>query len=77
VEKKIKLTGYLKTENVEEGFAGLWLRLDPGVAIDNMNDRGVTGTNDWQQFSVELDLSRDVQSIVFGSLLVGKGKSLG
>jgi C-terminal processing protease CtpA/Prc len=72
--KKIKLTGYLKTENVEEGFAGLWLRLDPGVAIDNMNDRGVTGTNDWQQFTVELDLSRDVQSIVFGSLLVGKGK---
>ncbi|MFT5847718.1 MAG: hypothetical protein ACJARX_000563 [Psychroserpens sp.] len=26
---KIKLIGYLKTENVENGFAGLWLRIDP------------------------------------------------
>ncbi|MTB51205.1 S41 family peptidase [Lewinella sp. W8] len=72
--EKIKLTGYLKTENVTDGFAGIWLRLDPGIAFDNMNDRGVTGTTDWQQFTIELDLVREVKSIVFGALLVGKGK---
>lgn len=72
--KKIKLTGYLKTKDVTEGHAGLWLRLDPGLGFDNMNDRGLTGSNDWRQFSVELDLSGEVKSIVFGALLVGKGK---
>lgn len=35
--KKITLSGYLKTENVSDGFAGLWMRIDPKVAFDNMN----------------------------------------
>src|SRR4051812_3917651 len=27
--KKITLTGYIKTENVTDGYAGLWMRIDP------------------------------------------------
>lgn len=72
--KTIKLTGYLKTENVVDGFAGLWLRLDPQAGFDNMADRGITGTTDWQKLTVELPLKPELaKSIVFGSLLVGKG----
>jgi len=73
--KKIKLTGYIKTENVEDGYAGLWMRIDPSVGFDNMNKRGVKGTTDWKKYEIELDLNPSkAQKIVVGGLLVGKGK---
>lgn len=73
--KKIKLTGYIKTENVREGFAGLWMRIDPQVAFDNMSERGIKGSTDWTKYEIVLDLkpSRS-KKIVVGGLLVGKGK---
>jgi C-terminal processing protease CtpA/Prc len=72
---KIKLTGYLKTQDVSEGWAGLWLRIDPSVGFDNMQNRGIKGTNDWKKYEIELDLKPDqARKIVFGGLLVGKGK---
>lgn len=72
--QKIKLTGYMKTENVE-GSAGLWMRIDPQVAFDNMQDRAVTGTTGWKQYEIELDLNPNkATQIVLGGLLVGKGK---
>lgn len=78
--KKIKLTGYIKTENVTGGYAGLWMRIDAEdsytpLAFDNMNDRGVTGTTEWKQYSIELDYDADkAAQIVVGGLIVGKGK---
>ena len=72
--KKIKLTGYLKTENVDGGFAGLWLRIDPNIAFDNMRSKKIQGTNDWTQYEIELDYEERASAIVFGGLLVGKGK---
>ena len=73
--KKIKLTGYLKTENVSEGHAGLWMRIDPQVGFDNMDNRGVKGTTDWKKYEIELDLKpNEATSIVVGGILVGKGK---
>ena len=71
--KKIKLTGYVKTENVRDGWAGLWLRLDPKIGFDNMQDRGITGTTDWKKYEIELDLP-NAETIVFGGLISGKGK---
>ena len=53
--KKIKLTGYLKTENVT-GSAGLWMKIDPSVAFDNMQNRPVKGTTDWTKYEITLDL---------------------
>lgn len=72
--KKIKLSGYIRTENVHEGYAGLWMRIDPSVAFDNMNDRGIRGTTDWTQYEIELDLKPSADNIVVGGILVGKGK---
>src|SRR5687767_1279812 len=73
--KKITLTGYIKTENVREGYAGLWMRIDPSIAFDNMNNNGVKGTTDWTKYQVTLTMSPEkTEQIVVGALLVGKGK---
>lgn len=72
--KKIKLTGYVKTENVKNGWAGLWMRIDPEVAFDNMQSRGITGTTDWKKYEIELDFNNSAETIVVGGLLAGSGK---
>ena len=46
--KEITLSGWIKTENVSGGYAGLWMRIDPSVAFDNMNANGIKGTADWE-----------------------------
>lgn len=74
--KRITLTGYIKTENVTDGYAGLWMRIDPSVAFDNMNKNGVKGTTDWTKYEITLDMNPDkTKQIVIGGLLVGKGKA--
>lgn len=73
--EKITLRGFIKTENVTEGFAGLWMRIDPGIAFENMNSRGLKGTNDWGKYEITLDMNpAKTKQIVFGGLLAGKGK---
>ena len=73
--KFIRLSGYVKTENVTDGYAGLWLRIDPQIGFDNMNSRGITGTTDWKEYEITLPLNpKKTDKIVIGGLLVGKGK---
>ena len=73
--KKITLTGFIKTENVTKGFAGLWLRIDPSIAFDNMDQRGVKGTTEWKEYSITLNMDPEkTKQIVFGGLLSGNGK---
>lgn len=74
VGKKLKLTGYMKTENVTEGFAGLWMRIDPKVAFYNMGDKGIKGTTEWQKYEIELNYEVRAEKIIVGGLLAGKGK---
>nr|MBC7613761.1 peptidase S41 [Pseudopedobacter sp.] len=73
--KKITLVGYVKTENVTEGYAGLWMRIDPSVAFDNMSSRGIKGTTDWKAYSITLKMNpEETKQIVVGGLLSGNGK---
>ena len=73
--KKITLTGYIKTENVTEGYAGLWMRIDPSIAFDNMGKNGIKGSTDWTKYEITLDMNPEkTKQIVVGALLVGKGK---
>jgi C-terminal processing protease CtpA/Prc len=73
--KQITLSGFIKTEDVSQGYAGLWMRIDPQIAFDNMHDRGVKGTNDWTKVEIKLKLKPSAtKRIVIGALLVGKGK---
>ena len=74
--KKIKYSGYIKTEGVTRGFAGLWWRVDgpSGVlAFDNMQSRGVTGSTEWTRYTIELPVDASARNINFGALLPGDG----
>jgi C-terminal processing protease CtpA/Prc len=73
--KKITLSGFIKTENVTDGYAGLWMRIDPSIAFDNMGNNGIKGTTDWARYEITLDMNpAKTKQIVVGGLLVGKGK---
>jgi C-terminal processing protease CtpA/Prc len=73
--KKLTISGYIKTENVTEGYAGLWLRIDPKIAFNNMENVGIKGTTDWKKYEVTVNMDpANTRAIVLGGLLVGKGK---
>lgn len=76
--KRLKLTGYLKTANVNS-WAGMWMRVD-GVgssqvfSFDNMGDRPLKGTTDWKKCEIVLDVPTAAEDIAFGVLLNGTGQ---
>jgi len=73
--KQITLSGYIKTEDVEDGYAGLWMRIDPEIAFDNMHTRGIKGTTDWTKYEITLEMDpANTTKIVIGGILVGHGK---
>ncbi len=75
--KKCKFIGYIKTDNVINGYAGLWFRVDgknfKQLAFDNMYDRGAAGTTGWQKYEIELPCDTSAVGIYFGGLLTGEG----
>ena len=73
--KKVTLTGFIKTENVTEGNAGLWMMIEPSIIGDNMYGRGVQGTTDWKKYEITLDMNpSETEQIVIGGQLAGNGK---
>ncbi|MEZ4851961.1 MAG: S41 family peptidase [Bacteroidia bacterium] len=76
--RKFRLSGYMKTEEVSEGFAGLWLTVYAGEKVlffDNMGNQAVNGTHDWTKYEVEFYVDETVSNIVIGGLMAGKGKA--
>ena len=75
--KRVKFSGYIKTENVTNGYAGLWWRVDGAsrevLAFDNMQSRGVTGTTDWTRYEIDLPVDAKATNINFGALFPGQG----
>lgn len=73
--KRVRLSGYIKTEKAAK--CGIWMRIDnvygDPVQFDNMDDRPITGTNDWNYHSIVLDVPKESASIHFGVLLIGEG----
>lgn len=73
--KKITLSGYIKTENITDGYAGLGIQLNPQGTYKNMQQNGVTGTTDWQKYEITLDMDpAKTKQIIIGGLFAGKGK---
>ncbi len=76
--EKITLEGYMKTEGVAGGFAGLLLRIDGEsgpLEFDNMQNEGITGDNDWKKYSITLPLPEEATNIFVAGILVGNGKA--
>ena len=74
--KTVKFSGYIKTEGITSGFAGLWWRADVGKgvgAFDNMSSRGAKGTSDWTRYEIQLAIPADATNINFGVLHSGNG----
>jgi hypothetical protein len=75
--KRIRFSGYIKTDRVTDGYAGLWWRVDGELgkmlAFDNMQNRGATGTVDWKRYQIGLPASVNARNINFGVLQTGKG----
>ncbi|WP_042473209.1 helix-turn-helix transcriptional regulator [Bacillus ndiopicus] len=75
--QRVKLSGFIKTNNVKQ-FSGLWMRVDSAtediLQFDNMSDRPILGTNNWNKYSIVLDVPENSATISFGILLTGKGE---
>jgi hypothetical protein len=72
--KRVRLSAAVKSEKVND-WAGLWMRVDRDheiVAFDNMQNRPIKGTTNWQNYHVVLDVPKDATGLYFGILL---GKS--
>jgi erythromycin esterase-like protein len=75
--KHIAFSGYIRTENITRGYAGLWWRVDgePGqvLAFDNMQDREARGTAPWTRYQISLEVPQNAKNINFGVLHTGHG----
>ncbi len=81
---RIKLSGYIRTENVKTGWAGLWLRIDgppdeagsrPMLNLDNMRSRGPRGTTPRTCYEIEMDLPHEATEVALGAILKGDGRA--
>lgn len=74
--KRLRLSAFVKTERVDS--CGLWMRIDgPGntmLSLDNMQNRPIHWTTDWQKVEVVLDVPQNSVDIAFGVLLQGGGR---
>ena len=75
--QRIRMRAFAKSEDIED-WAGLWMRVDgprgTTYQFDNMEDRPIRGTSDWQEYEIILDVPDDSENIAFGILLSGKGQ---
>jgi len=76
--KAIRLTAYVKTINVKN-WVGLWMRVqDAGsqtLSFHNMQNRPITGTTDWQEYEIILEVPQNSASIYYGLLMDGTGEA--
>ena len=75
--KRVRFSAFVKALEVE-GWAGLWLRLDGKFSVtlklDNMQNRPIKGTINWNLYSCVLDVPEETELINIGILLTGKGR---
>jgi hypothetical protein len=82
--KRVRFSGFVKSEKVLDGWAGLWLRIDgavdpntrrpPALGFDNMQSRSIKGTTDWTRYEIVLDVPPEAETLNFGLLLDRDGK---
>ncbi|MBV9230130.1 MAG: hypothetical protein JOZ18_12510 [Chloroflexi bacterium] len=74
--KRLRFSGMIKSEGVE-GQANLWMRVNgpkESLSFDNMKNRPIKGTTDWQKYELVLDAPEVSVFIAFGFALEGKGQ---
>lgn len=76
--KRVRFSGYVRTDSVGGSGAGLWMRIDAPtrtVGFDNMIGFGrpILGSGDWARHSIVLNVPNDAVGITVGILLSGSG----
>ena len=75
--KRVRLSAFVRTEDVEAG-ALLWMRVEgPGdsvLAFDNMGDRPIRSAPDWRLHDVVLEVPTRASAVAIGLLLEGGGR---
>lgn len=72
----VRLEGFMKTKDVQNGHAGLLLRLDGESGVlqfDNMQNQGIVGTTAWKKYSITLPYPENTENIMVAGILIGKG----
>ncbi len=73
----VHLSAAVRTRDVARGYAGLWVRADGAngamLALDNMGDRGVTGTTGWTRCEITMRVGSNATQVVLGVLHPGDG----
>jgi erythromycin esterase len=73
--ERVRFSGWLKTSELKDGGVGLWFRSDGDgeQPFDNMESRRITGTRDWQEVSVVVDIPETSIGFAFGVLMASPG----
>lgn len=74
----ITLEGYMKIRNVENGYAGLFLRIDGDKTVsvsDNMENQNINGTIDWRKYSITLPYPKEAEAIFLAGIMTGTGEA--
>lgn len=74
--KRVRLSGYVRTEGIAAGGADLWwavLNKDGSVSYADTSAQGATGTTPWTRHTLELDVRADADIVLFGVELYGNG----
>jgi hypothetical protein len=75
--KRVRFTGWIKTTNVTNWASlQLWAQAadGKGLAQDDMGDRPIHGTTDWQQYTIVADIPKQTSSITLAVSLMGPGE---
>jgi len=71
---EMTLSGYIKTGNVTDGYAGLLIDSYPQVTYNDTSVR-IAGTTDWKKYEMTVKLYPAItEKIIVGGYLSGKGK---
>jgi hypothetical protein len=81
VGERLKMTAYVKTENVQGAGVGMWMRVDGKsrssrtLSFYNMCDKPIIGTTDWKKYEIILDVPKKSEAIFYGLFLHGIGQA--
>jgi hypothetical protein len=78
IGKRIRFSAYVKSENLSN-WGGLFLLAmsrtnSQSEAVDFMADRPISGSTDWQQAQIVVDITPQTTDINFGLNMMGSGK---
>lgn len=75
--RKLRISGFVRTENVERGWAGIACfvgdRSGGTLAYDFPAGRGLRGTNDWTPYEVAIEIPAGATGVQFGLSHMGDG----